>query len=238
MIDILFVNPKEAGGFFEKMPPLGLAYMASNLEKHGFGAKIADFEVAGKDLAYWLEKYQPRFLGISGTSHTRFESFHLAQQAKDFDREITTIYGGVHATFTASETLKNIPAIDFVVKGEGEETILKLLSALKNGSDISQLPGISYRREHEIIEEPDSPRIKNLDDLSRPAYHLLEMEKYSVKMEFVNKKGISLMTSRGCLAKCSFCSASRMFNHKVTDHSARFVLDEVEFLSKIMVSRA
>jgi len=232
MIDILLVNPKETGRFFEKMPPLGLAYIAANLEKHGYAVRIVDFEVEDKDLNYWLDKYQPRFLGISGTSHTRFESFRLAKQAKDFNPEIITIYGGVHATFTAFETLKNIQEIDFVVRGEGEETVLELITAFKNDLDIAKVKGISYRNIHGMIENPEAARIQNLDSLSRPAYHLLQMNKYSVNMEFVNKKGISLMTSRGCLAKCSFCSASRMFNHQVTNHSAQFVLDEVEFLFK------
>ncbi|MCK4814154.1 radical SAM protein, partial [bacterium] len=49
-------------------------------------------------------------------------------------------------------------------------------------------------------------------------------------MEFIDKRGISTITSRGCLATCSFCSASRMFNHQVTTHSAPRVLDDIELL--------
>jgi len=121
MIDILLVNPKETGGFFEKMPPLGLAHIATSLERHGYSVKIIDFEVEDKDLCHWLSQYQPQFLGISGTSHTRFESFKLAKKAKSFNKKIVTIYGGVHATFTAFDALKNIKEIDFVVRGEGEK---------------------------------------------------------------------------------------------------------------------
>jgi len=233
MIDILLVNPKEKGGFFEKMPPLGLACIAANLERYDYSVKIVDFEVEDKDLHYWLDEFQPKILGISGTTHTRFESFRLAKQAKDFNKEITTIYGGVHATFTAFDTLTNVKEIDCVVKGEGEHTVLGLIDAFKRNKSIAGLTGITYRSDNGIKENPPAQRINPLDSFPNPAYHLLDMNKYSLDMEFVNKKGISIITSRGCLAKCSFCSASRMFNHQVTTHSAKRVLDEIEFLFKI-----
>lgn len=232
MIDILFVNPKETGGFFEMMPPLGLAYIAANLERHDHSVRIVDLEIEDKNLSYWLDKWQPRFLGISGTSHTRFESFRLAKEAKDFNKEIITIYGGVHATFTALDTLKNIKEIDYVVRGEGEHTVLELIETFKKGKDITGLRGITYHSKDGIQENPPAQRIKPLDSLPSPAYHLLDMDKYSLDMEFVNTKGISIITSRGCLAKCSFCSASRMFNHRVTTHSGKRVLNEIKFLFK------
>ncbi|GAI31596.1 unnamed protein product, partial [marine sediment metagenome] len=200
MIDILLVNPKEKGGFFEKMPPLGLACIAANLERYDYSVKIVDFEVEDKDLHYWLDEFQPKILGISGTTHTRFESFRLAKQAKDFNKEITTIYGGVHATFTAFDTLTNVKEIDCVVKGEGEHTVLGLIDAFKRNKSIAGLTGITYRSDNGIKENPPAQRINPLDSLPNPAYHLLDMNKYSLDMEFVNKKGISIITSRGCLA--------------------------------------
>ncbi len=232
MIDILLVNPKEEGGFFERMPPLGLAYIAANLERHGYSVKIIDFEIEVHGLDYWLTKYQPQFIGISGTTHTRFESFNLARKAKAFNEEIITLYGGVHATFTAFDTLKNIKEIDYVVRGEGEYTVVDLLNVLKKGNDIHKVRGITYRTDDVIRENPPAQRIRPLDSLPTPAYHLLDMHKYSIAMEFIKKKGISIITSRGCRAKCSFCSASRMFDHQVTTHSASRVLNEIEFLLK------
>jgi radical SAM superfamily enzyme YgiQ (UPF0313 family) len=212
------------------MPPLGLAHIAANLERHGFSARIVDFEIEDKNLHHWLNVYHPRCLGISGTSHTRFESFRLAQQAKDVNKDIITIYGGVHATFTALDTLRNIEAIDFVVRGEGEHSIVELLNGLQNRTYLEHVRGISYRDKNDIIENPPAERIASLDNLGMPGYHFLNMDKYFLPMEFLNTKGISLMTSRGCLYRCSFCSASRMFNYKLTTRSARSVVDEIEFL--------
>lgn len=230
MIDVLLVNPKETGAFFEAMPPLGLAYIAANLEKRAYSVKIVDFEVEEKGLSYWLNKWQPKYVGISGTTHTRFESFRLASETKRFNPEIVVIYGGVHATFTASDTLIHIKDIDYIVRGEGEEILPELIDALNGKKNVDTVKGISYRTGEGIKENPAAPRVEPLDGLPRPAYHLLDMKKYSLNMEFVHKKGISLITSRGCLARCSFCSASRMFNHRVTVHSASRILDEIDFL--------
>ena len=230
MIDILLVNPKEVGAFFERMPPLGLAYIAANLEKHGYSVKIVDLEVEEQTLSHWLDSYRPKFLGISGTSHTRFESFRLAKQAKAFNPEIVTIYGGVHATFTGENTLQRIAEIDYVVCGEGEDTIVALLDRIAVDKKPEGVPGICYRCGNKIVESPPAARTQNLDHLPRPAYDLLNMDKYSLDMEFLGIRGISLLTSRGCSAKCSFCSASRMFGHTVTTHSARQILDEISLL--------
>lgn len=230
MIDILLINPREAGAFFERMPPLGLAYVAASLEKHGYSVKIVDFEIEEKALTYWLERYQPKYLGISGTTHTRFESFRLAAEAKAYDPQIITIYGGVHATFTAENTLRRIADMDYVVCGEGESTTAALLARLSRYEDPSDVPGLCYRKNGSLIRTRPAKRIVPLDMLPRPAYHLLNMDKYSLDMEFLGVRGISLLTSRGCFARCSFCSASRMFGHRVTTHSAARVLDEIVIL--------
>ncbi|MGB7054580.1 MAG: radical SAM protein [bacterium] len=230
MIDILFVNPKEAGAFFERMPPLGLAYIAANLEKNGYSVRIVDFEVEEQTLTHWLELYHPRVLGISGTSHTRFESFRLATEAKAFNPEIITIYGGVHATFTADNTLQHIAEMDYVVCGEGEDATVALLGKLSERKEPKGVRGICYRKGDNLVHTKPVERIMPLDKLTRPAYHLLNMDQYSLDMAFLGLSGISLLTSRGCFAKCSFCSASRMFGHKVTTHSAPRMLDEICFL--------
>jgi anaerobic magnesium-protoporphyrin IX monomethyl ester cyclase len=230
MIDILLVNPQEKGGFFERMPPLGLAHIASNLEKYNYSVNIVDFEVEKENIDYWLNTLQPQCVGISGTSHTRFEAFKLAREVKKFNQEIITIYGGVHATFTARDTLKNIKEIDYVVRGEGEQVVRDLLDFVKKGTDPTHVTGITYRDKNNIVENRLAQRIENLDTLPKPAYRLLNMNAYALDMPFLHKKGISTITSRGCTAKCTFCSASRMFDHQITTHSPSYVLDEIGLL--------
>jgi len=229
MIDILLVNPRERRGFFEKMPPLGLASLAAVLESGSIGVAIADFEIEHEPLENLLNRGQPRFLGISGTTHTRFESYDLARRAKRHSPDIVVIYGGVHASFTGRETLTAVPEIDYVIRGEAERSLPALIAAKREGSDLRSIPGLVYRDDGGIKENKRSPRM-DLESLPRPAYHLLNMKKYSLNMKFVKERGISLITSRGCLARCSFCSASRMFDHLVTTRTATTTVDMIEFL--------
>ncbi len=231
MIDILLVNPREHHGFFEKMPPLGLASLAAVLESGSTSVAIADLEIEHGSLEDWLRRVQPRFLGISGTTHTRFESYDIARRAKRHNPEIVTIYGGVHASFTGRETLATVPEIDYVIRGEAERSLPALIAAHQSGANLQLIPGLAYRGDGGISENKRPLRM-DLESLPQPAYHFLNMKKYSLKMEFVKKRGISLLTSRGCLARCSFCSASRMFDHLVTTRTAATTVDMIEFLFK------
>jgi radical SAM superfamily enzyme YgiQ (UPF0313 family) len=230
MIDVLLVHPREQGGFFERMPPIGLAYIAASLEREDYATRILDLEIERAELEYFLHKWQPRVLGISGTTHTRFEAFDIATRAKQFNQDIITVYGGVHATFTPIDTLAHVGAIDFMIRGEGEYAMARLVKAIDRGSSINAIPGVVFRDHDDIIDNSPVVRINNLDALPRPAYHLLKMTEYEMPMEFTDRRSISLITSRGCTAKCNFCSASRMFTHHVTFHSASRIIGEIEHL--------
>jgi anaerobic magnesium-protoporphyrin IX monomethyl ester cyclase len=229
MTDILLVNPKEGSGFFEKMPPLGLASIAAYLEKNGFSVRIHDAEIESGKIEELLSEIHPRFVGISGTTHTRFESFEIARRVKRHNPDIVTVYGGVHASFTATDTLRYIPEIDYASKGEGEKTFTEFIQKHDRGENFRTVRSLAYREGSGVAENPGPSRL-DLETLPRPAYHLLNMKRYSVKMEFCGQKGISLITARGCLARCSFCSASRMFDHLVTTRTSANVVDEIEFL--------
>lgn len=212
------------------MPPLGLAYLGAALERSGYSVRILDQEVTrNRSLTHYLAQWRPACVGISGTTHTRFESFALAGEVKRFDPGILVVYGGVHATFAARHTLEHNETIDIVVRGEGEETLVRVMSARRDRAAFTDIPGISYRHGNDTKETPDAPRI-DLDTLAPPAYHLLDMDQYALKMGFVNKRGISVITSRGCLARCAFCSASRMYGHALTVRSPRAVVDDISLL--------
>lgn len=230
MISILLINTEEKGSS-EKLLPLELASISGFLEAHEISVKIVDFNIERKSLEHWLSTYQPKFLGIWGTTINRFESFKIAHNAKSFNKEIITIYLGPNATFTANQVLRDIKDIDFVIRGEAEETIFNLLSAFSTDQNFDKIRGLSFRRDDNPIDNPPAPRL-HLDSLPPPAYHLLDIKKYEIKMDFINKKGISVSSSRGCLHHCNFCIASRMYNNLLTVRSTKNVVDEIEELLK------
>ncbi|MGQ9664387.1 MAG: B12-binding domain-containing radical SAM protein [bacterium] len=228
MITVLLVNPTDKENL-NKIAPVDLASIASSLEENGVSVKIIDFNVENKPLEHWLSLYQPKFLGISGTTHNRFESFKLANIAKTYNKEIITIYFGIHATFTANETLRNIADIDFIIRGESEEIFIELLKTFSGDQKFEKIRGLSFRMDDTIVDNPPASRL-HLDSLPMPAYHLLDMNKYGLKMDFIKKRGTVVYSSRGCLHHCSFCMESRMFNNLLTVRSAKNVVDEIKKL--------
>jgi radical SAM superfamily enzyme YgiQ (UPF0313 family) len=231
--DVLLLHPSEQGKTFGSMPPLGMAWITSFLQSQGISTTLIDLQVTNTTIESLLQTYHPLVVGIGGTSHTRFESFTIARKIKSYNPKIQTIYGGSHATFTADDTLKHISEIDFIVRGEGEQTTQQLVARLLAGSsDFNSIRGISYRKNQQIIHNPDVERIQNLDVLPFPYRDLNAIQHYKLLLDSLNIPAASIMSSRGCPINCSFCSASAMFGTQLTFRSPRNVVDEIEILLK------
>ena len=119
-----------------------------------------------------------------------------------------TLIGGPHPTFLYGEILKD-PAnrVDYVLRGEPEETLVELLGALPAG-DASGVKGIAFLRGADVVTPPMRPQIADLDKLA-PAWHLLDWSDYHYNIEPWGRMA-SVLTSRGCMMGCSFCS-QRLF---------------------------
>ena len=235
MAEVLLINPPNRLDEYstgKEMVPLGLLSVAAFLEQSGHSVAVLDLEFENLDAAKTIEAEKPKLVGIAGTSATRFEAFELARIAKRCNPEIATVYGGCHATFTAQDTLDHVPEFDAVVRGEGEETTAELLAALAGGHDFAAIQGLSFRHDGQVIHNESRPRIKDLDRLPFPARHLVDLSGYKLKLDPINQKAASIITSRGCPINCSFCSASFMFGKTLTRRSAKNVVDEMELLLK------
>jgi len=137
--------------------------------------------------------------------------------------------GGPHATFADKQILTEEPAVDIVVRGEGEETLLELAQHSPKLDKLQEIRGITFRNKDQIVQTPDRPFIQNLDELPRPAYKYLPIDKYRIH----GKKFLPIMTSRGCPFQCSFCSASRIFGAEFRARSPKNVVDELEWLRDV-----
>jgi len=233
MIDILFINPPDE--FLEKKYryPAGLAMLSSVLEKAGYSVKIIDIfvqKINKEELEHVLKIHQPKMVGIGGTTDNRFNSFELAKLVKQINENIVVIYGGVHASFTAQDTLENIKDIDIIVRREAENTILELVDTIEKNKLLSNVKGISYREGDKIIHTKEREFIRDLDQLPFPAWHLLPLEEYDYKLDFKDIKPGLVMTTRGCPQRCAFCSASFYWGLCYRTRSAENVVDEIEWL--------
>jgi len=219
----------------ETMPPLGLSWLAAVLRQHGFNdVYIIDSVINKYDNAQVIKIVKEQgadLIGLSFGTQNRFYAFELARKLRESFPEKLIVAGGPHPTLTAEDTLKNILAIDLIVRGEGEETFLELVKALDSGQDWKNLSGLSYRTEDGIVSHnPNRMPIADLNQLPLPARDLLPIDMYKQKIPLSDKICTSMMTSRGCPYNCIYCSTAEQWGHSIRYRSAKNVVDEIEHL--------
>ena len=213
--------------------PLGLGYIAGYLMQFGYRVKLLDNTVERLDkkfLADYMRNCRPKYVGISLYTGCLIDSLDFAKIVKDVSKDIVVIAGGPHASALPKYVLRH-EYIDFVVKGEGEKTTLELITAIENKSDLTRVAGIIYRKNGNIIENASRRLIEDLDTLPLPAYELMPMNRYYLAPArcFTKGKAGSIITSRGCPQRCTFCSRA-VFGKTVRYRSPEAVVDEIEYL--------
>jgi radical SAM superfamily enzyme YgiQ (UPF0313 family) len=227
---IALINPPFMEGSFHHplLLPLGIAYLAAVAEKGGHEVKVIDCPASGLDqtqLKKELASFNPAIVGITGTTPTIKSSIQSAQTSKEVLPNAQVLVGGAHATFMDKQLLEEVPAIDVIVRGEGELTLLELADTVNN-QDLSEVDGITYRADGQIVQNKKRAFIQNLDEMPRPAYHLFPLDKYHI----YGKTFLPVMSSRGCPFQCAFCVTSQSFGAQFRARSATNVVDEIEWL--------
>jgi anaerobic magnesium-protoporphyrin IX monomethyl ester cyclase len=239
----LFVPP---GGYFAErwtkgssMPPLGLLSIGAVLEKRDFDIRIvpADMQkLSWKEIKQEIQEFAPDIVGVTSVTENRFQSFKLISLAKKALPSAVTILGGPHASMAAEDTLRHIPELDVVVRGEGEMTMLELcevFGASKSPPSLRSVKGISYRDNGEMRTNPPRDPILDLDSLPSPAFHLIPFEDYNFRFPVPGKgnlPAINVMTSRGCPFNCNFCATPITWGRRLRMRSPENVVEEIEVL--------
>ena len=228
MTDILLVQPPLPKPMYEYTssiiicPPLGLGYIASKLILEGFNVEIIDMAVLNlsfEELKRELEHKDPKIVGITAETLTYKNALKVAGLVKETNSETLTVLGGPHVTFLAEETLRN-PQVDVVIRREGEITMCELAQhILQKKSELASVKGITYRRNGQIVSNPERPLIEDLDSLPFPARERFQLSKYRVPG--------TLITSRGCPSRCIFCSANAMSHGRYRIRSPENVVAEI-----------
>ncbi len=243
MSKIILVNPplsgKERYGELAEagvyMPPLGLGFLASALRKEGFEVKILDCEVLRLNIEQTIDRilsFQPNYVGITAVTMSIYSAAEVARVLKLRNNKLYIILGGAHLSALPEETMNLFPQFDIGIIGEGEVTLVELLNALQNNRDLSSINGIVYKDKDKIVKTPPHSLIKNLDTLLFPAWDLYpDLKKYYRPSAFGFKKlpCTSLITSRGCPGRCSFCSQG-IWGRCYREHSAEYVMEMIRAL--------
>lgn len=237
-MDILLINPpwvtKNGNvwlGVKGLSPPLGLLYLAAYVEDRGRHVHVMDANAERlglEDIARFVSLHQPAWVGLSAVTAQISNARRVAGIVKRVSDQSEVVVGGVHATALPDEVLSD-PAIDYVIRGEGEESFFALL----DGRPLESIGGLSYRRDnrlasiaHNAMGEP----VKDLDSLPPPAYHLIKFDLYKPAVGAYRRlPAISMTMTRGCPGKCTFCnSAETVLRARCAEH----IVDEIQKLQR------
>ncbi|WP_097003817.1 B12-binding domain-containing radical SAM protein [Lacrimispora amygdalina] len=230
-IDILLINLPTGSWYKDKikdtnsMPPLGLLYIASYLEKYNYKVKVLDFAVthiSSCEFEQLLLEGQPKIVGLSTYNESWSTQKVLCKLVKKVLPDAVISAGGAFASFCYEDILLQ-SLTDVVQRGEGEYIFKALADFVirdnKWGQKI-EIDGICYRDpDGNIIVNKDSCRIQDLDNIPFPNRDLLELDKYIMPY--------TISTSRGCPGNCIFCSSRAFWGKQVIMRSAKSVFDEV-----------
>ncbi|MFA5514734.1 MAG: radical SAM protein [Desulfuromonadales bacterium] len=230
--------PAEAAGrdisrLANLMPPLGLASIAAWLEKEGLQADILDCFAhpdAEASLRERLLAERPAWLGISCTTSSFLDGVRLAELAKSLLPGIRAVFGGPHASALKEHVLQGYPAVDFVIAGEGEQSLTELMQG--GWEEPEKVPGIVWRDGAEVRFSGYRGRGIDLDRLPFPAYEKLAGFPHVYKLPIFNypkAPNTSCISSRGCPYACSYCDRS-VFGRTFRFNSAEYLYEHLRYL--------
>jgi len=234
------LDPKQ-WNFRQPYPPLGTLQAAAVLRKAGYSTRVADMSLADSPDALG------EFLVPSAPSHVilyedgfnyltkmcltvmRDAAFKMARQANA--RGCTVIINSSDASDHYEKYLDE--GVSYVIRGEGEETLLELLHCLSQNESPAHIPGIAFRNAHHTVVNPTRPVLRDLDALPLPAWDLIDLQPY--RELWKNAHGyfsLNVATTRGCPYKCNWC-AKPIYGNRYHSRSPEHVIREIEMLMNL-----
>jgi len=240
---LLFVEPPRNYWFVMGEycpPPTTLLILAAYIERELPDIEIEVLDCQAERISWdgiekHIESYDPSMVLTSGFTCNAYTCARTVEIAKKTNPDIVTVVGGIHFTSVSEESLIDFPEIDYIVRGEGEHTIVELIKSLNNGKKIENIEGLSFKHKNKFIHTPPRPLIKNLDELPYPAYHLVEdyIKHYHFSMMAGKKtRYMVLEGARGCDHRCTFCTQWKHWGGIWRSKSVKRIADEIEHLNE------
>jgi len=228
--DVLLINPasEQFGGAFADYVPIGIpvatGILAAFLIKHNHKVKIHDEEfekITSQNIDKILSGLKdPKIVGISVLTAQAARSYAITRMIKERWPNAKIVMGGIHPTALPDEPLQK--GADFVVRGEGERTIVGLVKAIREGGSFSTIQNLSYREPNgQIRHNPEGGLIADLDEIPMFPYELFTNPRYD--MGFIT-------SARGCPYKCSYCSQRLMTGLTFRHRSPEKIVEELDVL--------
>jgi len=239
---LLFITPLTDFSFrpMNTWAPLGILSMAASLKENGHVAALFDRHALsaghgfGRDrlneaMVETVRAFRPDVIGFQTVSPIIYDTLECVALLRPLFPGIM-IAGGHHCTALPEITLRRVDGLNGVVAGEGEHALVRFAG----GEDPRRIPGFWWRAGDGEIHHTPPVQVKTLDDLPFPDYSLLDSRFYLRKNHRAIRgfflSSFSLITSRGCLRRCEFCSESLTYGRGVRFHSPGYVAEGVRLL--------
>lgn len=231
---VLLVSPSQSQVYGIMKPPdypsLGLAYLGAVLDEAGHNVKIIDIDaeqLSNNEFLVEVKNGDYGLVGITVTTPTFSKALELTEIVKN-NSDAYTVLGGIHANTMPEECINN-QSVDFIVKGEGEITLLELVRCLETHGSLEHVDGLYYKENGKILRSKNRALIGNLDTLPFPSRRLSNRYHYSFP-DALYELAFPVMTSRGCPGNCIHCNSRSIFSRRFRARSPKNVVDEIEYL--------
>ena len=239
--------------------PLNITYLGSAARKAGYSVTLIDLRLEqqkrnfkapnsleGESVSVLTKIMEDKIVeinaGIVGINCLYSGLFpvvlHLAKHIKSLNPNIKILIGGIHPTIYTKEILNQYKGvIDYIIIGEDEKSFVELLNCLTadDPSGMSCIDGLGYFKNDQVVINPKSNFIENLDELPFPAVDLLNVADYFIDTSgWHSPKGVPIktpvpiITSRSCPVMCNFCSMNLVHGRKIRFRSPENVVEEMK----------
>lgn len=237
------------------VPPLGLAYLAGSLKAanhtvrliDSFGEApdkrtligVEDLMITGLDATDIVARIPSVVSAIGITCMFSNDWLYvkiLMRRIREKFPLAQIIVGGEHVTGDPKYALDSTPEVDIVVLGEGEETLVELVSIIETQGSWKNVRGIAFRNKaSQVVINPLRSRIKNLDILPWPDWEAVPLEIYLSRGLGHGSSGgriMPILASRGCPFRCAFCTNPTTWQSKWIARSPELVIEEMTYYIK------
>lgn len=204
----------------------------SYLGGEGFGNYVNNLKDLNspiwKEIVETIRDYNPSIIGISAKTQNYASAINVAKIAKELNKDILVVMGGAHPSMVQGQVLQETPSVDICAIGEGERTIVDILTAFESGAGFEGVNGIVYRKNGVVLKTPPRQYIEDLDTLPFPYDYARETLKDFDRYPATAFKNV--FATRGCPFNCVFCGSREIWSRKVRFRSPKNVAAELKKL--------
>lgn len=221
-------------------PPLATLHAASFLRASGYSISFFDAQLAGGMIDFFtrfsevkpdiLVLYEDdfNFLTKMCLSHVRNAALEMIKFSKNQTLKII-----VHSADATDHPLDYLTAgADYIIGGEGEESLLELVNCLSSSQrpPTEKIAGLTYYDDHKLVKTARRPTMKCLEHLPQPAWDLVDFKSYKdIWNKYHDYFSLNMVTTRGCPYKCNWCSKP-IWGQQYVSHSPKYILNQLEIL--------